>query len=90
MSDRGRPATAALIEALDVSRHAKVGFAIGAAVAAVVYLYRVLELLGPVRDTRGSPFLFLLLAVVLAVAVGVLVTTVLVVRAAVRLAREPA
>ncbi len=90
MSDRGRPATAALIRALDVSRHAKVGFSIGAVVAIGVYLYRVLELLGPVRDTRGSPFLFFLLAIVLAVALGVLITTVLVVRAAIRLARESA
>lgn len=76
------------MEALNVVRHAKVGFAVGVAVAALVYVYRVFELLGPVRDPRGSPWLFLLLAFVLAVGVGVLVTLMLVSRAAIEYARE--
>jgi len=79
-----------VVEALDVVRHAKVGFAVGFLVAIAAYLYRVLGLLGPVRDTRGSPLLFLLLAFVLAVSLGLLVTMLLVARSAIRLARESA
>lgn len=79
-----------MIDALDVVRHAKVGFAIGFVVAIAAYLYRVLGLLGPVQDTRGSPLLFLLLGFVLAVSLGLLITMVLVARTAVRLARESA
>ena len=88
MSDPGRPPTAALVDALDVARHAKVGFATGVLVAVTAYLYRVLGLLGPVRDPRVSPLLFLLLAFVLATSVGTLVTLLLVGRTAIGKARE--
>jgi len=79
-----------VIDALDVVRHAKVGFAVGFLVAIAAYLYRMLGLLGPVQDPRGSPLLFLLLAFVLAVSFGLLVTMVLVARSAIGLARESA
>jgi hypothetical protein len=88
-----RPPAAALVRALRVPRNAAVGAAVGIALAATVYLVRVLELLGPVRGTRRFPVLgaegwFLLLAVVLAVATTLLVTTGLTVVSAYRLARE--
>jgi hypothetical protein len=79
---------ARLIEALSVVRNAKIGFGIGVGLAAVMYAYRVAELGGPVSATRGSPALFLMLAVVLAVSAGALVTVALTLRSAIRLARE--
>jgi len=79
---------AGFIEALGVARNAKIGFAVGIGIAAVVYVYRVAELGGPVPATRGSPLLFLMLAVVLAASAGALVTVALTVRSAIRLARD--
>lgn len=79
---------AGFLEALDVTRHAKIGFTVGVVFSALVYAYRVGEVLGPVQDQRGSPLLFVLLAFVLAMGVGVLVTVILTVRSAVRLARD--
>ena len=88
-----RPRAAGLVRALNVPRNAAVGAAVGVALAAAMYLVRVLELLGPFRGTRGFPVLgvggwFLLLAVVLAVSTALLVTTALTVVSAYRLARR--
>lgn len=80
---------AAVVAALDIKRNAKLGFGSGIGLAAVAYVVRVGELLGPVPATRGSPLLFFGLAIVLAVSAGALITGVLTVRSAVRLAREP-
>ena len=80
--------TRALARTLSLRRHAAVGFGSGLVVAALAYAFRVGELAGPVPDTRGSPALFLLLAFVLAVTVGLVVTAALTVRHALRLARE--
>ncbi len=77
-----------VVAALDIKRNAKLGFGSGIGLAAVAYVVRVGELLGPVAATRGSPLLFFGLAIVLAVSAGALVTGVLTVRSAVRLARE--
>ncbi len=63
-------------------RNAAIGAGAGLLVAAAAYLFRVLELWGPVGGTREYPILgpegwFLLLAFVLAAAFGLLVTAVL-------------
>ena len=89
---------ARLIEALGVVRNAKIGFGVGVALAVLVYAYRVAELGGPVATppanatnaaaTPGSPGLFLMLAFVLAVSAGALLTALLTVGAAIRLARD--
>ncbi|MFB6296552.1 MAG: hypothetical protein ABEH66_06925 [Halobacteriales archaeon] len=84
----GPSGPAGFVEALAVARNAKIGFGVGIVVAAVMYVYRVAELGGPVPGTRGSPALFLMLAVVLAASAGALVTLALTVRSAIRLARE--
>lgn len=80
--------TRELASALDVRRNAIVGFGSGVVLALLAFAFRVGELAGPTADTRGSPALFLLLAFVLAVSVGLLVTAALTVRSAVRLARD--
>lgn len=86
MPDAAR--TRELARALDVRRNAAIGFGSGVVLATLAYAVRVGELIGPSPDTRGSPALFLLLAFVLAVTVGLVVCTVLTIRSAVRLARE--
>ena len=80
--------TRELIRVLRVRRHAAVGFGSGVVVALLAYAFRVGELAGPNPDTRASPALFLLLAFVLAVTVGLLVTAALTIRTAFRLGRE--
>ena len=80
--------TREVARALDVRRNAVVGFGSGVVLALLAYAFRVGELAGPTADARGSPALFLLLAFVLAVSVGLLVTAALTVRSAVRLARD--
>lgn len=80
--------TRELIRLLDVRRNAAVGFGAGVAVAALAYAFRVGELAGPVAATRGSPALFLVLAFVLAVTVGLVATAALTARSALRVARE--
>ena len=80
--------TRELARTLSLRRHAAVGFGSGVAVAVLAYAFRVGELAGPAPDARGSPALFLLLAFVLAVTVGLVVTAALTVRHALRLARE--
>jgi Mg/Co/Ni transporter MgtE len=84
-----------LVAALRVPRNAAVGAAVGATLAAVLYLVRVFELLGPFGGTRRFPVLgperwFLLLAVVLATTTALLVTALLTLVVAVRLARRGA
>jgi len=83
----------ALLESLGFYRNAKVGLAVGVAVAAAMYLVRVLELLGPLADVREYPLVgpeawFLLLAFVLAGTFALLVTILLTIRAAIRAAGE--
>ena len=83
-----RPPTAQFMAALSVARNTKIGLASGLAVAFLAYVFRVFELLGPAADTRGSPLLFLSLALTLALAVAALVAVGLTLGAAYRLARE--
>jgi hypothetical protein len=83
-----RPPTAQFMAALSVARNAKVGVASGVAVALLIYAVRVFEVLGPVADTRGSPLLFLTLALTLALAVAAVVALGLTLVAAYRLARQ--
>ena len=85
MPDAAR--TRELASALDVRRNAALGFGSGVVLAAMAYAFRVGELAGPSPDSRGSPALFLLLAFVLAVTVGLVLTAALTVRHAVRIAR---
>lgn len=80
--------TRELARALDVRRNAAIGFGSGLVVATLAYAFRVGELAGANPDTRGSPAMFLLLAFVLAVTVGLLVSAVLTIRSAIRLAGE--
>ncbi|MFB6228743.1 MAG: hypothetical protein ABEH88_09330 [Halobacteriales archaeon] len=97
MSDDS-PGPARLIEALGVARNARIGFAVGIGLALLMYVYRIAELGGPVNPavngtasataTPESPLLFLMLAFVLATSAGALVTALLTVVAAARLARD--
>ena len=71
-----------MIEALDVKRNAIVGLLVGGGVAALAYIVRIFELLGPVATSREYPFVgeagwFLMLAVVFAVSTALLVVVVL-------------
>jgi hypothetical protein len=77
-----RPPSGGLVAVLDVRRNATLGLLAGVGLAALVYLVRVFELLGPVGTTRSYPVVgvagwFLVLAFVLATATALLVTTVL-------------
>jgi hypothetical protein len=88
-----RPPTGGLVAALNVPRNAALGFLAGAMVAAGAYLFRVFEVAGPFGGTREYPVLgaegwFVLLAVVLAAALGLLVTTLLTLVSAYRLAKR--
>ncbi|MFA9515660.1 hypothetical protein ACERIT_00310 [Halopenitus sp. H-Gu1] len=88
-----RPPLVAFLAALEVRRHAIIGAIVGIVVAVAAYLFRVLELWGPFDGTRAYPVLgpegwFLLLAFVLAVACGTLVTVALTVRSAIARSRE--
>lgn len=80
--------TRELARVLSVRRNAAIGFGSGVVLAILAYAFRVGELAGPNPDTRGSPALFLLLAFVLAVTVGLVVTAALTLRSALRVARE--
>lgn len=82
-----RPPVGRLLAVLRVRRNLGVGATVGAALAAVLYAIRYLELLGPAPD-RGSPLLFLGLAVVLAASAAALVATLLTLARAVRVARD--
>jgi hypothetical protein len=88
-----RPPGGGLLDALDVRRNALIGVGTGLLLAVGVYLVRVFELLGPTPGTRAYPVVgasgwFLLLGFVLAVTTAMLVTALLTVVSAVRLARE--
>ena len=88
-----RPPSAGLIDALEVQRNATIGLAAGVALAALVYLVRVFELIGPVGGTRQYPVVgpegwFLVLGFVLASATTLLVTAVLTVVTAYRRTQE--
>lgn len=80
--------TRELARVLSVRRNAAIGFGSGLVLAILAYAFRVGELAGPNPDSRGSPALFLLLAFVLAVTVGLVLTAALTVRSALRVARE--
>ncbi|WP_255194802.1 DUF7536 family protein [Halorarius litoreus] len=78
-----RPGTANFVGALRVPRNAKVGFALGIAVA-LFFVY------GAVTGPQGqySPVAYVGLGFVLAVGIGLLVTLLLTVASAYRLSRE--
>jgi predicted transporter len=80
--------TAAFLDALNVSRNAKIGLVVGIAFAALIYVIRVFELLGPARREVGGPILYLGLAFVLAFGTFVLVTMGLTLISAYRRTRE--
>ena len=88
-----RPPQRGLAQALHVPRNAKVGAAVGVLLAALAYLFRVLELLGPFAGTQQYPLLgaegwFAVLAFVLASSTALLVTAALTLVSAYRLANE--
>ncbi|MGM0604111.1 MAG: DUF7536 family protein [Halobacteriota archaeon] len=77
-----RSPTAALFEELSVLRNARIGLVVGVGIAALLYVVRVFELLGPVAGTRRYPIFgaegwFLVLAFVFAASAALLVTIVL-------------
>jgi len=81
-----------LLESLAFYRNVKIGLVAGAVLAALLYLVRTLELLGPVVDTREYPIFgpdawFLLLAFVLAATFALLVAIGLTIVEAIRGAR---
>lgn len=82
-----------LLESLSFYRNVRIGAAVGALLAVLLYLVRTLELLGPVIDARDYPLFgpdawFLLLAFVLAATSALFVAVVLTIATAVRGARE--
>jgi len=84
-----RPPMLALLESLGLYRNARIGAAAGLALGAAAYLFRIAEPWGAAGDAWRHPVLgpegwFLLLAAVLAVAGGMLVTIGLTVATAVR------
>ncbi|MFB6107997.1 MAG: hypothetical protein ABEJ82_04030 [Haloplanus sp.] len=88
-----RPPGAGLARALHVRRNAALGAATGVALAVVVYLGRVFEVLGPVAGTRTYPVVgpagwFVLLGFVLAASTALLVTALLTLASAYRLTRQ--
>jgi uncharacterized membrane protein YccC len=78
-----RRGTAAFVEALNVSRNAKAGFGIGVVVAIAVFVFFV-----GIPGSRYSPVLYVALAFVLAVGIGLLLTLVFTLGSAYRLARQ--
>lgn len=78
-----------LLESLRFYRNVRIGVVTGVFVAALLYLVRTLELLGPLVEVREYPLLgpelwFLLLAFVLAATFALLVAVALTVVEAVR------
>jgi len=91
--DDRESAVGSMAAALSVRRNAAVGVAVGLLLAALAYLFRVLELAGPFVGTRQFPVLgtsgwFLVLAFVLASSTALLVTTLLTVVSLVGLLRN--
>lgn len=78
-----RPPMANLIDALEVRRNAKRGFAAGILFAAAIFTFFVV-----VPGTYRSPLLYVGLAFVVAVTTGLLATTILTALTARRLARD--
>ncbi|MFQ3475463.1 hypothetical protein HKK80_04270 [Halonotius sp. F2-221B] len=88
----GAPA-GGLLAALAVKRNTVIGLGVGVGVAALAYLVRIFELLGPVGFERTYPIVgpeawFLLLAVVFASATALGVVVVLTAIRAVRLSKD--
>jgi hypothetical protein len=83
VSNSPRSPTATFLAALDVERNAKRGFAVGIALALIVLVLFVL-----VPGTTRPPALYLILAFVLATSTGALLTVLLTLLSAYRLARE--
>ena len=80
--DQHETAVGSMAEALSVKRNAAIGAAVGLLLAALAYLFRVLELAGPFGGTRQYPVLgelgwFLVLAFVLASSTALLVSSLL-------------
>ena len=87
------PPTGGLLVALAIKRNITIGVGVGIGVAAVAYLVRIFELLGPVGFERTYPIVgpeawFLLLAIVFASATALGVVVVLTAIRAVRLSRH--
>lgn len=80
--------TAAFLDALNVPRNAKIGLVVGIVFAALIYVVRVFELLGPAQRQVGGPVLYLGLAFVLAFGTFVIVTFLLTLGSAYRRTRE--
>mgnify|MGYP000031676493 FL=1 len=85
--------TGGLGEALAVKRNTLIGLGVGIGVAAVAYLVRIFELLGPAGVNRTYPIVgpeawFLLLAIVFASATALGVVVVLTAIRAVRLSKR--
>jgi len=78
-----RPGTAAFLAALEMTRNAKVGFAVGT----VLGLALLALVLGSPEAAQYPVFLYAALAFVLAVGVGLLLTVVFTVGVAIRRAR---
>ena len=86
-------ATGGLLAALAVKRNTVIGLGVGIGVAAIAYLVRIFELLGPPGFERTYPIVgpeawFLLLAVVFASATALGVVVVLTAIRAVRLSKD--
>ncbi|MWV65688.1 hypothetical protein GRS48_12785 [Halorubrum sp. JWXQ-INN 858] len=82
-----------LLESLEFYRNVRIGLVAGAVLAAVLYLVRTFELLGPLVEAREYPLFgpeawFLLLAFVLAATFALLVAAALTVLEAARGAKE--
>ena len=80
--DEREAAVGSMVEALSVRRNAAVGAAAGLSLAALAYVFRVLELAGPFEGTRQFPVFgetgwFLVLAFVLASSTALLVASLL-------------
>jgi apolipoprotein N-acyltransferase len=84
VSNHGRDGTQGLLEALHVRRNAALGFAAGAAVTGLIFVWFVVL----PADTVRSPLYYVALAFVLATAAGGLVTALLVGARARRLAKD--
>ena len=85
--------TGGLLAALAVKRNTVIGLGVGIGVAALAYLVRIFELLGPEGFERTYPIVgpeawFLLLAIVFASATALGVVVVLTAIRAVRLSKE--
>ena len=85
--------TGGLLAALAVKRNTVIGLGVGVGVAALAYLVRIFELLGPVGFERTYPIVgpeawFLLLAIVFASATALGVVVVLTAIRAVRLSKD--